>query len=100
MAEWAEAQVEHNKEIQAQNESIKKQRDDIISKGNETAFKNTITQFLGKVMGDMTAESRRMVMKWCGCPGHKKKPCWYYDATKTHKKNKKVVQEKLKQKQK
>jgi hypothetical protein len=39
MAEWAEAQAICNAEIQAQNDSIKKQRDKIIAKGNEMAQK-------------------------------------------------------------
>ncbi len=64
MVEWAEEQARHNAEIQALNDSIKKQSDEIIAKGNEMTQKNTITQLMGKVMGDMTAESRRMVMKW------------------------------------
>jgi hypothetical protein len=64
MAEWAEAQAVQNAEIQVQNDSVKKQRDEIITKGNETARHNMITKLMGQVMGDMTAESRRMVMKW------------------------------------
>jgi hypothetical protein len=64
MAEWAEAQAALNAEIQAENDAIKKQRDEIIAKGNETTRKNTITKLMGQVMGDMTVESRRMIMKW------------------------------------
>ncbi len=64
MAEWAEAQATLNTEIQAENDAIKKQRDEIIVKGNETTRKNTITKLMGQVMGDITAESRRMIMKW------------------------------------
>jgi hypothetical protein len=64
MAEWAEIQAEKNAEIKAKNDTVKKQRDEIVVKGNETARKNTITNLMGKVMGDMTAESRRMIMKW------------------------------------
>jgi hypothetical protein len=50
--------------LRAENDAIKKQRDKIIAKGNETTRKNTITKLMGQVMGDMTAESRRMIMKW------------------------------------
>jgi hypothetical protein len=64
MAEWAEAQVALNAEIQAENDAIKKQRVEIIDKGNETTRKNTITKLMGQVMGNMTVESRRMIMKW------------------------------------
>jgi hypothetical protein len=63
-AEWAERQAAQNAEIQAENDTIKKQRDKIIAKGNETTRKNTITKLMGQVMGDMTAESCRMIMKW------------------------------------
>jgi hypothetical protein len=64
MAEWAERQAAINAEIQANNDAIKKQRDEIIAKGSDTARKNIITKLMGQVMGDMTTESRRMVMKW------------------------------------
>jgi hypothetical protein len=64
MAEWAERQAAINAEIQAKNDAIKKQRDEIIAKGSDTVRKNIITKLMGQVMGDMTAESRRMVMKW------------------------------------
>jgi hypothetical protein len=64
MAEWAEVQATKNAAIQAENDSIKKQRDEIIAKGNDAARKNTITKLMGQVMADMTAESRRMIMKW------------------------------------
>ncbi len=47
MAEWAEAQAVRNAEIQAQNDSVKKQRDEIITKGNETARRNMITKLMG-----------------------------------------------------
>ncbi len=46
MAKWAEAQARCNAEIQALNDSIKKQRDEIIAKGNETTQKNTIIQLM------------------------------------------------------
>jgi hypothetical protein len=64
MLEWAARQAERNAEIQAWNDAIKKRRDEIITRGNDVARKNTITGLMGKVLGDMTAESRRMVMKW------------------------------------
>jgi hypothetical protein len=58
MATWATRQAGRNAEIQASNDSIKKQRDEIITKGNEAARKNMIMNLMGKVLGDMTAESR------------------------------------------
>jgi hypothetical protein len=64
MAEWAEAQAKINATIKATNDTIKKQRDEIIAKGNELTRKNVITKMMGQVMADMTTESRRMVMKW------------------------------------
>jgi hypothetical protein len=64
MAEWVEAQAALNAEIQAENDTIKKQRVEMIVKRNETTRKNTITKLMGQVMGDMTVESRRMIMKW------------------------------------
>jgi len=64
MAEWAEAQAKINATIKATNDTIKKQRDEIIAKGNESTRKNVITKLIGQVMADMTTESRRMVMKW------------------------------------
>jgi hypothetical protein len=64
MATWATRQAGRNAEIQANNDAIKKQRDEIIAKGNEVARKNMITSLMGKVLGDMTAESRQMIMKW------------------------------------
>jgi hypothetical protein len=53
-----------NVTIKATNDTIKKQRDEIIAKGNESTRMNMITKLLGQVMTDMTSESRRMVMKW------------------------------------
>jgi hypothetical protein len=53
-----------NAEIWAGYDSIKKQRDRIITKGSKVAHKNTIIKLTGQVMGDMIAESRRMIMKW------------------------------------
>ena len=64
MAEWAERQAKINATIKAANDTIKKQRDEIIARGNDTTRKNTITKLMGQVMADMTSESRRMVMKW------------------------------------
>jgi hypothetical protein len=64
MATWATRQAGRNAEIQANNDAIKKQRDEIIAKGNEAARKNMITSLMGKFLGDMTAESRQMIMKW------------------------------------
>jgi hypothetical protein len=53
-----------NVTIKATNDTIKKQRDEIIAKGNESTRMNMITKLLGQVMTDMTSESRHMVMKW------------------------------------
>jgi hypothetical protein len=64
MAQWASLQAMRNAEIQARNDAVKKERDEIIAKGNEITRKNMITSLMGKIMGDMTAELRRMVMKW------------------------------------
>jgi hypothetical protein len=64
MAQWAEEQAKVNATIKATNDTIKKQCDEIIAKGNDATRKNTIMQLMGQVMADMTAESRRMVMKW------------------------------------
>ncbi len=60
MADWAEVQAKINAEIKAKNDTIKKQRDEIVAKGNE----NVITGLIGKVLADMTVESRRMVQNW------------------------------------
>lgn len=57
MVEWAEAQATQNAEIQANNDAVKKQRDEIIAKGKVVTRRNTITKPMGQVMGDMTAES-------------------------------------------
>jgi hypothetical protein len=43
---------------------IKKETDELITKGNDKARRNTIIKLMGQVMGEMTAESRRMIMKW------------------------------------
>jgi hypothetical protein len=64
MAVWAEKQAERCAEIKAMNDTVKKQRDKIIAKGNEVTHKNTITNLMGKVLGGMMPESRRMVIKW------------------------------------
>jgi hypothetical protein len=64
MADWTEQQTKLNATIKATNDSIKKQRDEIIDKGNESTRKNMITKLMGQVMADMTTESRRMVLKW------------------------------------
>jgi hypothetical protein len=57
MAQWASLQAMRNAEIQAWNDAMKKERDEIIAKGNEMTRKNIITSLMGKIMGDMTAES-------------------------------------------
>jgi len=44
MAEWAEEQAKINAIIKATNDTIKKQRDEIIAKGNELTHKNMITK--------------------------------------------------------
>jgi hypothetical protein len=64
MAEWVEEQAKINAAIKATNDTIKKQHDKIIARGNESTRKNTITKLMGQVMADMTPESRCMVMKW------------------------------------
>jgi hypothetical protein len=63
LAQWAEEQAKVNATIKATNDIIKKQLDEIIE-GSDATRKNTITQLMGQVMADMTAESRWMVMKW------------------------------------
>lgn len=57
VVEWAEAQAAQNAKIQANNDAVKKQRDEIIAKGKVVTRRNTITKLMGQVMGDMTAES-------------------------------------------
>jgi hypothetical protein len=64
MAQWAEEQAKMNATIKATNDMIKKQRDEIIAKGNESTRTNMITKLMGKVMADITSEPRCMVMKW------------------------------------
>jgi hypothetical protein len=64
MADWAEEQAKANVTIKVMNDMIKKKRDGLIATGNETTRKNMITKLMGQVMAYMTAESRRMVMKW------------------------------------
>ena len=64
MADWAVEQAKLNAEIKAKNDTTKKQRDEIVIKGNQAARKNVITGLMGKVLSDMTAESRRMVQNW------------------------------------
>jgi hypothetical protein len=64
MVDWAEEQAKINAEIKAKNDTNKKQRDEIVAKGNETARKNVITGLMGKVLADMTVESRRMIQNW------------------------------------
>jgi hypothetical protein len=44
-------------------------------------------------------ESEKGKCHVCGRAGHKKKQCWYYDATKSFEENKKLAQEKIKAKQ-
>jgi predicted nucleic acid-binding Zn-ribbon protein len=58
MAEWADEQAKINATIKATNDTIKKQRNEIIARGNETTHKNTITKLMGQVMADTTSESR------------------------------------------
>ncbi len=48
MAQWASLQAMRNAEIQARIDAIKKERDDIIAKGNEMTRKNVITSLMGK----------------------------------------------------
>jgi hypothetical protein len=57
-------QAKINAIIKVMNDTIKKQRDEIMAKGNESTRKNMITKLMGQVMADMTSESRCMVMKW------------------------------------
>ena len=64
MANWAEEQAKVNVTIKAANDTIKKQRDEIIARGNDVTRKNTITKLMGQVMADMTSESRCMLMNW------------------------------------
>jgi hypothetical protein len=64
MAEWAEAQATRNAEIQANNNGVKKQRDEINISGNDIARCNMITKLMGQVIGNMMAESHGMIMKW------------------------------------
>ncbi len=64
MAAWAARQVECNAEIQANNDAVKKEHEEIITKGNKAARKDTIKSLMGKFLGNMAAESRQMVMKW------------------------------------
>ena len=64
MADWAVEQAKKNAEIKAKNDTIKKQRDEIVVKGNQAARKNVITGLMGKVLSDMTAASHRMVQNW------------------------------------
>jgi hypothetical protein len=39
MAQWASLQAMRNAEIQARNDAVKKERDEIIAKGNEMTQK-------------------------------------------------------------
>jgi hypothetical protein len=64
MADWAEEQAKTNAEIKANNDTIKKQHDKIMAKGNEAARKKVITGLMGKVLADMTVELRRMIQNW------------------------------------
>lgn len=42
----------------------RKQRDEIVAKGNKAARKNVIMGLMGKVLADMTVKSRRMIQNW------------------------------------
>ncbi len=65
MAEWAKKEEIKNANIWAQNDAIKKQRDEIIAQGNLTARQNKMTSLImGQVLADMTVDYRRMVMHW------------------------------------
>jgi hypothetical protein len=46
--------------------------------------------------GEMQKDGDKGKCHVCGRPGHKKKQCWYYDATKSLEENKKLAQEKMK----
>ncbi len=58
MVLWAKSQALKNSEIQANNDTIKKQCDKIIAKGNEAANTNNVTKLMRQDMGDITAKSR------------------------------------------
>ncbi len=52
MADWTEQQTKLNATIKATYDTIKKQRDEIIDKGNESTRKNMMTKLMGQVLAD------------------------------------------------
>ena len=57
-------QVRINAIIKVTNDAIKKQCDEIITRGKESTHKKMTTKLMGQVMADMTTEFKHMVMKW------------------------------------
>ena len=62
-ADWAKKQLILNAEIKTKNDNLKKMRDEIIARGGE-ARKTMISTIIGKVLADMTEDSRQRILQW------------------------------------
>jgi len=62
-ASWARKQLILNAEIKTKNDNLKKMRDEIIARGGE-ARKTMISTIIGKVLADMTEDSRQRILQW------------------------------------
>jgi hypothetical protein len=62
-ASLASKQLILNAEINTKNDSLKKMRDEIIARGGE-ARKTMISTIIGKVLADMTEDSRQRILQW------------------------------------
>ena len=62
-ASWAKEQLIANAEIKTKNDNLKKMRDEIIARGGE-ARKTMISTIIGKVLADMTEDSRQKILQW------------------------------------
>jgi uncharacterized protein YacL (UPF0231 family) len=54
IAKWAEEQAKTNAIIKATNDTIKKQHNEIITRGNKLTCKNMIRKLMGQVMAKMS----------------------------------------------
>ncbi len=61
-ADWAKKQLILNADIKTKNDNLKKMGDEIIARGGE-AKKTMISTIIGKVLADMTEDSRQMILQ-------------------------------------
>ena len=65
--EWSQIQTFQNAQIKHRNDMKKVQKDEIVKLGGE-AYKRMINSLMGRVLEDMTADSRREIEGWTRDP--------------------------------